>query len=321
MRVRKIIAELNILNKCGGYGIPLWQCPQFLFPVMGIIIIISLLSTYIIGRQFVIDPYIINFIVLTLASILVSMAFLISKSFERLAEANRLKSEFVGVVSHQLRSPLSNLQWAIEYLMSGRGGKVQKGQVSYFEILKENSARMQELVGDLLEVSRIEEGSLSYDAKPFSLVKTVEKVVAEFDAYAAAANVNIEFESKELPKAFGDSSRTEQVIQNLIDNAIRYTRKGKSIKKRGVIKIECRKKRNRLVFEISDNGIGIPKEDQRFIFHRFFRSQNVLKHQTQGTGLGLYIAKSFIEGSGGVMKFRSKENKGSTFSFTIPIDK
>ncbi len=319
MRVREIIAELNILNKCSGYGIPLWQCPQFLFPIMGIIIIISLLSTHGIGRQFIIDPYVINFIVLSLATVLISMAFLISKSFERLAEANRLKSEFVGVVSHQLRSPLSNLQWGIEYLMSGRGGKVQKGQTSYFEILKENSTRMQSLVNDLLEVSRIEEGSLSYEPKPFSLLKTVKKVVSEFEPYATAANVAIEIEAKDLPQALGDSSRVEQVIQNLLDNSIRYTRKGSSTKRKGVIKIYCKKKGSNLVFKISDNGIGIPKDDQRFIFHRFFRSQNVLKHETQGTGLGLYIAKAVVEKSGGTIKFRSKENKGSTFWFTIPI--
>ena len=157
---------------------------------MGLVIIAALISTYIVGTRFVQDLYLINFILLALAVLLITMAFLISQAFESLAEANRLKAEFVGIVSHQLRSPLSNLQWSIEYLMSGKAGKIEKKQVSYFEILKENSSRMQSLVNDLIQVSRIEQGTFFLEPKAFSLEEMVADTVKEFQFYAKAANAS-----------------------------------------------------------------------------------------------------------------------------------
>lgn len=314
MDFKRIFTQLDISAQCRRYGLSLWQCPQFIFLVMGLIIIGTTIAAYAIGAHYIDNPAEVVLIVYGSAIVLLVIGFSIIQGFDRLAEANRMKSEFVSIVSHQLRSPLSNLKWAIEILMSGRLGKVDNKQVEYFRILKENSARMQELVGDLLIVSRIEQQRFPLNPKEFSLTSLARELIDEFEPYIKASNIEIKFLSQEnLPKVLADKSRIKLVIENLLDNAIRY------IKDNGVVEIKIEQKENSVRFEIKDNGVGIPEEDQKYIFQKFFRSENILRHQTQGTGLGLYIAKSIVEKSKGQMGFKSKEGKGSTFWFTLPI--
>ena len=329
MNLKNIFAQLNFPAQCRKYGLSLWQCPQFLFLIMGIIILGSALITYAIGNRYIEDPEIVTLIVLLLTLILFIIAFTISRSFERLAEANRMKSEFISVVSHQLRSPLSNLRWAIEILTSGRISSVNEKQAEYFKILKENSSRMRELVSDLLIVSRIEQGALPLKKKEISLEELIKETIKEFELFAGASNIEIKFKTSfGLPKILTDSSRLKLVIENLIDNAIRYMPARQSSetdklaagrKKQGEIKIKLEKRKKNLYFEIKDNGAGIPKEDQKYIFQKFFRSENILRYQTQGSGLGLYISKSIIKKLGGKISFQSQEDLGSTFWFTLPI--
>jgi signal transduction histidine kinase len=313
VNLKEIINQVNIPAQCKRYGISLWQCPQFLFLIMGLIIIGSTLIAYAIGTRYIEEPELVAFIVLILTAILFAIAFIISRSFERLAEASRMKSEFISIVSHQLRAPLSNLGWAIELLMSGRLGKIEARQIEYFRILKENSTRMKELVQDLLIVSRIETATLPLKKRWFSLEGLINELISEFQPFAEASNVKIEFKPvKNLPEIFADPSQIKLALENLLDNSIRYS------KDRGKVMIRLEPKNKKLYFEIKDNGVGIPKEDQRYIFQKFFRSENVLRYQTQGSGLGLYISKSIIEKSGGKMGFKSEENKGSTFWFALP---
>jgi len=314
MELKKILNQLNIYAQCRRYGLSLWQCPQFLFLVMGVIIVGSILAAYIIGTHYVEDPLTVALIILILVVILFIVAFIITRSFERLTEANRMKSEFVSVVSHQLRSPLSNLKWAIEFLMSGRAGKIEEEQIEYFRILKENISRMGDLVQDLLTVSRIETATLPLKKREFFLADLVKDLISEFETFAKASNVAVKFNGGEnLPKAFTDPPRIRLVLENLLDNAIRY------IKEKGEVEMRLERKGENLYFEIRDTGVGIPKEDQKYIFQKFFRSENVLRYQTQGSGLGLYIAKAIIEKSGGKIGFKSQEGVGSTFWFTLPI--
>ena len=314
MNFKGIWAQLNIVAQCRKYGLSVWQCPQFLFLIMGLVITISALTAYAIGTRYVEDPRMVALIVLLTAAILFIVAVIITNSFERLAEANRMKSEFVGIVSHQLRSPLSNLKWATELLMSGKLGKTEEKQTEYFKILKENSDRMGELIKDLLIVSRIETAKLPIKKVEFSLEDLVKELIKEFRPFAQASNVEIEFQAKRnLPKIFADPSQIRLVIENLSDNAIRY------IDGKGVVEIKVERQEKNLYLEIRDTGVGIPEEEQKYIFQKFFRSENVLKYQTQGSGLGLYISRAIIEKSGGKIGFKSEENKGSTFWFTLPL--
>ena len=314
MNFKNIFSQLNFPAQCKKYGLPLWQCPTFLFLVMGTVIISSTLIAYAAGTRYIEDPELVALIVLLLTAVLFSVAFVIIRSFERLAEASRMKSEFISVISHQLRSPLSNLRWAIELLMSGRLGKIEEKQTEYFRILKENSTRMRELVKDLLTISRIETATLPLKKRETSLTELIKELISESEPLARASNVKIKFQAqKNLPNAFIDPSQIRQVVENLLDNAIRY------IKDKGGVSIKLEQRGKKLYFEIKDNGVGIPAEDQKYIFQKFFRSENIMKYQTQGTGLGLYISKSIVEKSGGKIGFKSQEGKGSAFWFTLPI--
>lgn len=314
MILKKIFEQLNIFGQCRKYGVSIWQCPQFLFLLMGLIIIISTLGVYFIGQKYITDPLTVSLIVLFISFLLLIIAATISRSFERLAEANRMKSEFISIVSHQLRSPLTNLKWTIDLLMSGSLGKIEEEQIEYFKVLKESNNRMQDLISDLLTVSRIETSRLVFKEEKFSFLNLVKEIIKEFESFAKAHNVQIELKAEDnILEVSTDLFQIRQVIGNLLDNAIHYT------KDKGKIDISISKKVKIIKFEIKDTGVGIPAEDQKYIFNKFFRSSNAMRHQTQGTGLGLYIAKSMIEKSGGKIGFKSEENKGSTFWFTLPI--
>lgn len=322
MDLQELQKEFNIVEQARKYGIPLWQHPQFLFLVMGLLIIVSSVLSYVFGRRYVADPEVVALAVLILALVLLVLSFVITRSFERFAEASRLKSEFVGIVSHQLRSPLSNLKWIADLLSSGKGNAHSP---EYFQMLKENASRMQELVNDLLLVSKIEEGGLMPHRVPFSFPELIEKALKGFEPVMRASNIQLNVRGEQgLPLAYADPSQIQDVVENLLENAIKYTGKtpdafpGEASLRKRAIEIRYRSEGAAIRFEIEDTGVGVPRNDQKHLFQKFFRSGNVMRHETQGSGLGLYIAKSIIEKSGGTIGFVSQEGKGSTFWFTIP---
>src|SRR4030042_1630563 len=177
MNFKQVVNQINISAQGERYGLSLWQCPQFIFLIMGTITIASSVTTYFIGTRYVQSPEMVALIVIILTSILFVVAFIITQGFERLAEANRMKSEFISIVSHQLRSPLTNLKWGIELLMSGDVGRIDEKQLEYFKILKENSSRMGELVSDLLTVLGIEQKKLSINKKEISLEELTNELL------------------------------------------------------------------------------------------------------------------------------------------------
>jgi len=312
--LKRILAQLNIIKQCKQYGLSVWQCPQFLFLLMGIVIVAASLSSYLIGIRYVADPYLVSLMVISIVVILFVISFIITQSFERLAEASRMKSEFINVVSHQLRSPITNIKWIADFLTSEDVEMTSEKKQEYIGHLKENTARMVELVDELLVVARIERGGFPVRKKQGSLSSLIRELIKRSKVFAEASNVSLKFYSqKDLSKANFDPALMRMVIENLLDNAIRYT-KGK-----GKIEIYLKKKGDNLLFSIKDNGVGIPKADQTHIFKKFFRSENVLREQTQGSGLGLYIVKSIINASKGRVWFNSVEGKGTTFYFTLPI--
>jgi len=321
MAFKELWSGLNIFKQARTYGIPLWQHPQFLFFVMGMVIALSSILSYILGRRYIADPQVVALAIIVLTVVLLVLAFIITRSFERLAEAARLKSEFVSIVSHQLRAPLSNMKWIADLLVSGKGNINQE---EYFLMLKENSSRMQELVNDLLMVSRIEEGGLVTKREEFSFKDLLKEIVSDFQPMIKSHNIVLKMEGEEkIPKVFADPLQIRQVLSNLLDNAVKYTGKTQSAvledkAKERIITMRTKDTGRNLRFEIEDTGVGIAKEDQKYLFQKFFRSGNALRHETQGSGLGLYIARAIIKRSGGEMGFRSMEHKGSTFWFTIP---
>ena len=252
--LKRIFKQLNIPAQCRKYGLSLWQCPQFLFLVMGIIITTASITFYLIGsRYYLVDPGIVALVILGVVTVLFVISFIIIRSFERLAEASRMKSEFIDIVSHQIRAPLTNLKWFFELLTEKKIEMTQEKRKEYFSSAKENIERMVELVNDLLIVSKIEQRKIPLRRKEIFLEKLIAGLVSRFKFFAEASNTKLEFHSqKNLPEIFIDPSYVKLVIENLIDNAVRYT------SGRGKVEIRLRKKGKTVLFQIKVTGVGIP---------------------------------------------------------------
>ncbi|MBU1046028.1 HAMP domain-containing histidine kinase [Patescibacteria group bacterium] len=309
--------QLNIFAQCKKYQVPLWQCPQFLFVVMGIIIIIASVSFYAIGERYVSDPRIVALVVMLVSIVLLVIAFTITRSFEDLAEANRMKAEFVNIVSHQLRAPLTNLRWATQFLLSEEFSAVAKtlatGKESeYFDIIRENSSRMEQLIDDLLTITRLKEDKVDSKKTKFSLAGLAKGVMEEYRALISASNLSIALKEEEnTPLVFSSYPLIKIVIENLLGNAINYSKGG------GKITIEIKALPKKVQFKIIDEGIGIPADDQKYIFEKFFRAKNAVQAAVYGTGLGLFIVKLILDEMKGRIWFKSQQDKGTTFYFTL----
>jgi len=308
------LRQLDIIGQCKKNGLSLWQCPQFLFLIMGVGIFITILLSFLIGAEFIDDPETVALIVIIITVILLTIAFVITRSFEKLAEASRLKSEFVDIVSHQLRSPLTNIKWTFEVLSAKDFDISEDKKEEYYINVKENIVRMVELVDDLLIVSKIEEGAFSIHKSEIYLEKTIRDLIDRYKVFAEASDIDLVFSPDDnIEVIMADASMLKLLIENLIDNAIRYTKGG------GKIEVKYEKRPKEILFSVEDEGVGIPEKDKKFIFHKFFRAENALRTRTKGSGLGLYVCRSIALKSGGRIWFSSIENKGTTFYFTIPL--
>jgi PAS domain S-box-containing protein len=231
-------------------------------------------------------------------------------------EVDRMKSEFVTLASHQLRTPLTGIKWFAELLLRGKAGALSNKEAEYVQQMHVCTDRMITLIDDLLDVSRIETGRKYFiEKKSTDVVKLLQDLFLSLHALAEQRREKLVL-SKSFPKELElniDGEKIGHVFQNLLTNALRYSKPG------GEIRIGCRKDHPKfVVFSVQDFGLGIPAAQQNRVFERFFRGDNVQTAETNGTGLGLYIAKSIVEGHGGKMWFESVENEGSTFYFSLP---
>ena len=314
------LSRLNPVAECNKLRWGLWQCPPFFFLVMGLVTIISMIATYALASRFVQEPEIAALIVIAVTVLFLIIGNLVITGFNRVAETNRMKSEFISLVSHQLRSPLSIFRWTIDVL-ERNAQKISEEPLrssngSFIDTLRKTSDNMIVLVNSLLEVTRIEARTFVLREELFDLGKMTRDIAENYRKYAEASKVAIRLEVPELPQIKADRERIAIVIQNLIDNAVRYTEKA------GTITIGLEKEEKTILWQIKDQGIGIPAAQQKFIFQKFFRAQRPNPHvttQTHGTGIGLYISKEIIESSGGKIGFISEEGKGTTFWFRLPI--
>jgi len=226
-------------------------------------------------------------------------------------------SEVVSVVAHQLKNPLSVIKGYLEVLIGEELGKINAKQKEYLSDAFENVGRMSRIVNYLLDISRIEEGRYELKLEKVNLEKITSQVIKDFSFWVKASNCQILFKKpKKLPKVLVDPLKIRQVIENLISNAVKYKSVGL-----GKIEISIKKKDKNLTFACKDNGIGIPKEDFKKVFSKFYRSEKAIELDPSGSGLGLHINKAIVTLAGGKIWFRKNKDVGMTFYFTLPIAK
>lgn len=234
-------------------------------------------------------------------------------SREKLIE--NLKSQFVSISAHQMRTPIASIKWSLEILLKERIGKLNEEQKRIIQKTHNSVERMLSLINDLLNVTKIEEGKYIYKFIPCDFEKLVKSTIEIF--YDKIKEKQIKFQLQILPKKIPqikiDPEKISVVIENLLDNAIRYNVVG------GIINIILELEENAIKFSIEDSGIGIPENQQKNIFNKFFRASNAIRTETEGNGLGLFVSKNIIEAHGGKIWFQSKEGKGTIFYFTLPI--
>lgn len=241
------------------------------------------------------------------------LAVLHDISREKIVE--KLKTEFVSLAAHQLRTPLSEIKWALRMILDKDFGRISKEQKTFIEKTYNANEKVVALINDLLDVTKIEEGRYIFNLKKENIGKIVKAVVDSLEKEIKEKNLQIEFKKQKggVPDTIIDSEKIEVAVRNLIENAVRYT------KPNGKITISLESNAKEIEFSIRDSGVGIPEEEKGRIFNKFFRAANVVKMETEGTGLGLFIMKNIIEAHRGSVWFESEEDKGSSFYFTLPI--
>jgi signal transduction histidine kinase len=226
-----------------------------------------------------------------------------------------LKTDFVSLSSHQLRTPLSAVKWFTEILLTQRAGKLSKKQLEYLQEIHRSNERAIALVNDLLQVSRVQEKKIHLDLVEMDMPSLVSEVVEANRAAMTNNSITYNFEIVKgpLPRIFVDKIKTRRILQILITNAVKYTPRG------GRLEVKLKNGNDQMECSIADTGVGIPADEQGRVFEKFFRSSNAIKIQTDGTGLGLFIAKALVEAQKGKIWFDSAEGKGTTFYFSLPV--
>jgi signal transduction histidine kinase len=234
----------------------------------------------------------------------------LSEANTHLLELDKAKDEFISMASHQLRTPLTAIKGYLSMLLEGDAGEVKKTQADFLNEAYEGSNKMVALINDLLNVSRMETGRFFLEPKKIDLVDVAKGELKQLETVAGEKSLKISLHAERVPQVFVDEVKIRQVIMNFVDNAIHYSSKGEIV-------VRIYRSKDDVLFEVHDTGIGIPKDQQKNLFTKFFRADNAREVRPDGTGLGLYLARKVIEEHKGKIIFSSEEGVGSVFGFSF----
>ena len=227
----------------------------------------------------------------------------------------KMKTEFVSLAAHQLRTPLSAIKWTVRMILDGDAGAINDEQKEMLQKSYLSNERMIGLVNDLLNVTRIEEGKYLFKLALSDIAEITRSVADSYSGQALKRNIKLEFSEPagKIPKLTVDAEKIGLALQNILDNAVKYTPEG------GTVFVAVSGDKENIKISVKDTGVGIPANQRERVFSKFFRADNVIRLETEGSGLGLFIAKNIIEAHGGKIWFESKEGEGTTFFFSLPI--
>jgi two-component system phosphate regulon sensor histidine kinase PhoR len=242
-------------------------------------------------------------------------AVLIVRDLSALKVANQVRSNFVSMVSHELRTPLNSIHGFIDLLLQGHMGELTDEQHTYLGYTQEGVQQLVSIVEDILFMTRSDLGQFEIKQEEVHFQSLVHQVLRTLQPQAFRAEVVLRNDiSNELPALYADPQRIKQVLNNLVENALKYTPPG------GTVAVNAQQHDDRFeLISVTDTGYGIPIEDRQHIFERFYQSNHSKQSKMGGYGLGLSIAKLIVEQHGGTIGFDTVVDKGTTFSFTIPL--
>ncbi len=233
------------------------------------------------------------------------------RDITRFREADEIKSTFVSVISHELKTPVALIQGYAETLLRKDARWDPQTRQESLEVILEEADRLHHLIDNLLDASRLEAGKLPLETEPVALGALAERVTERFRTQTDSHDIQVNI-PPDIPVVEGDPTRLEQVLNNLLSNAIKYSPEG------GPIEVTGRSTHDEVIITVTDQGVGIPFEEQPHIFESFFRGSREYQQQTSGAGLGLYLAKAIIEAHGGQIWVESNPGEGAAFSFALP---
>ena len=232
---------------------------------------------------------------------------------EEYEQLEKAKTEFLSITSHELRSPMTPMRAQLQMLLGGYFGKLTTKQKNSIDIVERNTSRLDKIIVDFLEISRIEAARLKFKFIRGDPNICVQNLVEEMKGFMPEKEIDIVFIQEKLPIIEHDPDRLCQVLRNLLNNAIKFT------PEREKIIIKSKLYQGMILFSVQDKGGGIPKKDQQKIFEPFYQAENMYQHQSGGTGLGLAIVRGIVESQNGKVWFESEVGKGTKFSFTLPL--
>jgi len=228
-------------------------------------------------------------------------------------EIDTAKTEFLSITSHELRTPMTPMKAQLQMLQEEYFGKLSKSQKESVSIIIRNADRLDKIIVDFLEISRIEAARLKFDFKKIDLKQIVKDTTSFMKGFAKEKNIKLVANTSKLPIIEADGDRVSQVLRNLISNAIKFS------KENSKINITAKAKEDHILFSIEDYGFGMSKEDQIRVFEPFYQVDNTLRRKHGGTGLGLAICRGIVEAQKGNIWVKSKHDEGSKFFFTLPL--
>jgi len=243
----------------------------------------------------------------------------LEKANQELKQVDEMKSEFVSVASHELRTPLATIKNVVQLVLKGKAGEINETQDNFLTMAEKNINRLTNILNNLLDLSRIESGKVGMKFVELDLRLSIDFVLFSLKPQADGKSIHLESEiPKDLPFVYADREKVEQILINLVGNAIKFTYEGGKV----VVSTKLLGKiKNTISISVTDTGVGIPADQLEKVFEKFHQVESPLHHSASGTGLGLAITKGLVEAHQGQIWVESELEKGSTFTFTLPLSR